>query len=291
MSRDAVEICGGDAQAVIAPYGAELLAWRCNGHERMWARDDAIWKRVSPVLFPVVGWCRNSQIRVAGQAYPMGVHGFAAECVFEMAAKTTSSVTFVLRDNSNTRQHFPFSFELAVTYRLAMGSLSIDMHVRNTGDAVMPYACGVHPGFRWPLTGADRQNHKIEFASEESPDIPVIAPGGLFSTRTRRIPLSGRVLELDDRTFSHEALCFLNARSQSLSFIAPGGERLIVAFEGFPHLALWSRPGAPFLCIEAWTGHGDPVGFEGELRDKPSMIGLEQGKERRHRAIFSIISA
>ena len=52
--------------------------------------------------------------------------------------------------------------------------------------------------------------------------------------------------------------------------------------ENFPHVVLWSRPGAPYLCIESWTGHGDPEGFAGELADKPSMIALAPGAEGRH---------
>jgi len=50
-----------------------------------------------------------------------------------------------------------------------------------------------------------------------------------------------------------------------------------MALDGFPHLALWSKPGAPFVCMEAWTGHGDPVGFSGDLADKPSMRLLAPG--------------
>ena len=66
------------------------------------------------------------------------------------------------------------------------------------------------------------------------------------------------------------------------------GLRLRVDLEDFPHLALWARPPAPFLCIEAWTGHGDPVGFAGELADKPSMRLLPPGATARHTARFSL---
>jgi hypothetical protein len=40
------------------------------------------------------------------------------------------------------------------------------------------------------------------------------------------------------------------------------------------------------LCIEAWTGYGDPVGFDGALADKPSMIILPPGGARTHSATF-----
>jgi hypothetical protein len=49
---------------------------------------------------------------------------------------------------------------------------------------------------------------------------------------------------------------------------------------------LWSRPGAPFLCLEAWTGHGDPAGFSGDIFAKPSMQSLFPGESARCAATF-----
>ena len=57
-------------------------------------------------------------------------------------------------------------------------------------------------------------------------------------------------------------------------------------YPSFTHAALWTRPGAPFLCLEAWTGYSDPEGFEGELIDKPGMRTLKSGARARHEARF-----
>ncbi len=38
--------------------------------------------------------------------------------------------------------------------------------------------------------------------------------------------------------------------------------------EDFPHFAVWSKRGAPFVSLEAWTGHGDPDGFDGDIHGK-----------------------
>ncbi len=48
--------------------------------------------------------------------------------------------------------------------------------------------------------------------------------------------------------------------------------------EKFPWLGIWSKPGAPFVCIEPWYGHADPVGFEGDFLAKPEIIRLPEGK-------------
>jgi hypothetical protein len=93
----------------------------------------------------------------------------------------------------------------------------------------------------------------------------------------------GDRLPLDPDLFRDDALVFLGARSRRWSFAAPSGAAIEMRVDGFPHLALWTKPGSPFLSLEAWTGHADPDGFAGELVDKPSMIRLPPGGERRHR--------
>lgn len=64
-----------------------------------------------------------------------------------------------------------------------------------------------------------------------------------------------------------------------------------MAFPGFPHAALWTRPGAPFVCLEAWTGYSDPEGFDGDLVEKPGMRALEPGARSRHDARFDYAPA
>jgi galactose mutarotase-like enzyme len=102
----------------------------------------------------------------------------------------------------------------------------------------------------------------------------------------RPIPLRDRDLPLTDALFANDALCFLNCASRSLAFIDASGASIIMEYPGFSHAALWTRPGAPFICLEAWTGYSDPDGFAGDLIDKPGMRALEPGARVRHEARF-----
>ncbi|AVO46554.1 aldose 1-epimerase family protein [Phreatobacter cathodiphilus] len=264
-------------RAVVSPLGAELKAWSVDGNELLWPGDAAWWSASAPVLFPIVGWARDGMIRVDGVARPMGVHGFAAASRFRQVAGDGAASTLELGADDATFAIYPFPFRLSVTHALTDAGLVTELAVANEGDRPMPYALGLHPGFRWPLSGNRRAGHAVIFAEPEEPSVPVIAPGGLFSPERRPVPLDGRGLALTDALFAAEALCFLGARSTSWTLEAPDGARLTMALEGFPHLALWSKPGAPFVCLEAWTGHGDPVGFSGDLADKPSMRLLAPG--------------
>ena len=175
---------------------------------------------------------------------------------------------------------------LAVEYRLSGDALAVAIEVANPGAAPAPYACGLHPGFRWPLGAAGREGALVRFDRLERPEVPRLAPGGLIRTTMRPIPLHGRDLPLTDALFAHDALCFLECASRSLAFIDASGASITMECPGFPHAALWTRPGAPFLCLEAWTGYSDPEGFEGELIDKPGMRALEPGTRARHEARF-----
>jgi galactose mutarotase-like enzyme len=280
---EAVEISFGDARAKIALRGAELKSWSVARQELIWQGDETFWPDSAPILFPVVGWTRDG-IMVEGRRYPLGLHGFARAQDFTLAEQEANRVVFRLGANPATLALFPFEFELRIEYALKNNILKIIVHVKNEDSKVLPYACGLHPGFVWPLPGAEGP-HVIRFDQAERASVPVIAPGGLFSTQSREIPLQGRELALTPALFE-EALCFLDARSVGLDYCAQNGPRLRMELENLPHIALWSRPGARFLCLEAWTGYGDPEHFDADIFAKPSMRRLNPGESARSAATF-----
>jgi galactose mutarotase-like enzyme len=288
QARDLIRLEAGEARAEFSPLGAEARRWSIAGQDLLWRPDPTVWPRVSPVLFPIVGWARGARIRVGGRSYAMGVHGFAADSIFCVAERSERRVEFTLAHDERSRRIYPFAFALTVAYALDETGLTTQIVVANLGDSPMPYACGVHPGFCWPMCDGERARHRVEFETEEDPLIPEITADGLFSTGRRIAPLRGRSLALDDELFAREALCWLDAKSRALALDNGAGQALRIEAVGFRHWALWARPPAPFLSIEAWTGHGDPEGFAGELADKPSMILLAPGERRTHCASYAL---
>ncbi|WP_119390907.1 aldose 1-epimerase family protein [Taklimakanibacter lacteus] len=278
----------GNARASIAPLGAEWRSWSVNGRDLLWNGDPAWWSQTAPILFPLVGWSRNGEIRVDGRRITMPVHGFASKSQFTVAEQGPDHVRLALASSAETMAIFPFAFRFAVRYQLGDNALRVELAIENPGERDLPYACGLHPGFRWPFAGGDSTDYAILFEADEDPEVPVIAPGGLFSAKRRKTDLDGRCLRLSPETFAAEALCFLNVRSRSVRFEAPDGSAIAMRTEDFPHYALWSRAGAPLLSIEAWTGHGDPEHFEGDIFDKPSLRRLAPGNAAAHAAVFSL---
>jgi galactose mutarotase-like enzyme len=276
-----VALAQGEARLRVALHGAEARAWSVGGVELLWPGDPAIWPEISPILFPVVGWTRDGA-RVAGRQYDLRLHGFARALTYDIERQEADLLRLVARDDAATRAVYPFAFALHVEYRLAGRALRIALEVTNSGDSAMPYACGLHPGFNWSGGG------RVRFAAPERAEVPVIAPGGLIGEGVRPIPLEGgTVLGLDDPAlFARDALCFLDPASPSLRFERADGSAVEMERGDFRHMALWTRPGAPYLCLEAWTGFSDPVNFAGDLFEKPSMRVLAAGESARHAAVY-----
>jgi galactose mutarotase-like enzyme len=280
-----ISLANGAARAEIALLGAEARVWRVAGRDLLWPSDPAIWADISPILYPVVGWTRDGE-RVDGRHYDLGLHGFARFEPFAVEATGSDFARLALTDNERTRAVYPFAFSIAVEYRLGVDTLDVAIEVANPGGRPAPYACGLHPGFRWPLAGIRREGALVRFEKTERPEVPELAPGGLVRQTMRPIPLEGRDLPLTDDLFALDALCFLNCASRSLAFIDASGASITMDFPGFPHAAMWTRPGAPFVCLEAWTGYSDTEGFEGDLIEKPGMRALEPLARVRHEARF-----
>ncbi len=284
---DAIQLThlSGDSAKILL-FGAELAAWRARGVDMIWAKDPKIWDQSAPVLFPVVGWTREGSVRVDGRTYPLALHGFAWKKRFEIAERRDDYLRLALVDDDETRALYPFAFRFEVEFRLHAGALENSLIVANIDSRPLPYACGLHPAFRWPLAGS-ASPHVIIFEKEERPNVPIIGQGGLFSKPIRKTPLVGRRLPLEPQMFARDALCFLNLASHSLVFDNGEGARLSVTLEDFPHVGFWTLPPAPYLCIEPWTGYGDPEDFCGDLYEKPSMRLLAPGERARHGAIFA----
>ena len=128
--------------------GAELQELTHIEHGNLiWKKDDAIWNRYAPILFPIVGRLVNDQYTLDGEVYAMRQHGFARDQVFEVLAHNETSVTLCLKANEDTRAQYPYEFELRVTYVLIGRLLKISHEVINRDAKDLLFSIGGHPGF------------------------------------------------------------------------------------------------------------------------------------------------
>ncbi len=83
---------------------------------------------------------------------------------------------------------------------------------------------------------------------------------------------AGEGLVLDDSLFQEDVVILDRFASRSLTYGAGVGGRIRVGFPDATQLGIWTKPGAPFICIEPWRGVADPQDFKGELPNKPGVF-------------------
>jgi galactose mutarotase-like enzyme len=229
-------------------------------------------------LFPIVGELAGGKYRLAGEVYHLSRHGFARGKRFEVVSSTATTALFRLKGDESTFPIYPFQFELDVRFAITGATLTVSSFVRNIGDTPMPASFGHHPAFRWPLPyGQDRAGHVIEFASDEPASIRRLNAIGLLKPDSYPTPVAHRRLVLEDALFEQDVIIFDQVRSRSVTYGAGSGPRIRVGYPDAPYLGVWTKPGAPFICIEPWHGHADPDGFSGDLTVKPGVFTVAPG--------------
>ena len=282
MARDEARVMldNGVLTVAIEARGAEPASLRRadTGVEYLWSGDPAWWSRRAPVLFPIVGRLRGDTATWRDREIRLGQHGFARDRRFDVAAHEASAARFDFADDAETRAGFPFAFRLAVTYRLAGDALEVGFEVTNPGDEELPFSIGAHPGFRCPLAAGDRfDDHEVEFAEPEWVRRHLV-DDGLIAEATEPVLDGERVLPLTPGLFDRGALVFTDLRSRRAVLRSRrSGRGVEVTFAGFPTFGIWSKPGAPFVCLEPWCGIADPVAASGRLEDKPGLVVLAAG--------------
>lgn len=279
---DWVSIASGDLTAQIDPLGAQLSLLRDGGgRDLLWNGDPAIWKGRAPVLFPIVGALAGGSYRLDSKVYRLPRHGFARDRRFEIIHSTGASAQFELTADEATLAVYPFRFSLQIQFALDGTTLAVTTRVRNLGDQPMPASFGYHPALRWPLpAGLERSRHFIEFECDEPAPVRRLDTEGLLTPMPHPTPVSNRRLMLADSLFQDDVLIFDALRSRTLTYGADAGPRLRMSYPDTPYLGVWTKPGAPFICIEPWHGVADPQGFNGDFLAKPGVFMVPSGADR-----------
>ena len=274
-----VAVHSAELFAEISPLGAQLSTLRDSaGRDLLWNGDPSVWAGRAPLLFPIVGTLAGGSYRLGSKSYPLSRHGFARGKLFETLSATSSAAVFRLRADDATFALYPFRFELDVSFALAGATLSVTASVRNVGNEALPASLGFHPGFRWPLPfGQARESHFIQFEANEPAPVRRINSDGLLSAEPHPTPVVRSRLALADALFNEDVVILDQVKSRAVLYGAAEAPQIEIQFPDSPYLGIWTKPGAPFICIEPWQGVTDPAGFSGDLRQKPGIFTVAPG--------------
>lgn len=270
----------------VSSLGAETQAITTrDGRSWLWSGDAAFWAGRSPILFPIVGKAQDDILTIDGEAFKMGQHGFARRSEFVLAASEAAMCRHELAATAATKEIYPFDFLLAVEHRVDGACLTVAVEVVNRDVRAMPFGFGFHPAFVWPLPDASGRPHKVRLDNRSEPALARLK-GGLLNSNRLASPFRNGELVLDHAMFEEDAMIFPEGAGTGLSYGADGGPTLEFRFENLPNLALWTKPGAPYICVEPWHGMAADAGGSTELASRPYSQTLAPAA--RTRFAFSV---
>ncbi|GAA5525516.1 protein LacX, plasmid [Microbulbifer aestuariivivens] len=271
-----ISIANPHLSARIRLRGAELCSLNDTVRQRelLWRGDPAVWSGTAPILFPAVGRLRESGFRYRGQFYDLPIHGFAAARDFSIESRSPSAVTLRLSDTAATRAVYPFAFDLRVRFELIENTIRIDYAVTNPAAEPLIFSLGSHPAFALPAASMGEAAAQLHFDREEEGVCHRIRDGLLGDAEP--LCLAERRLMLRADTFAEDAIILRNLRSRRLSLYAAGERLLTFDTGGAPHLGLWAKPNAPYLCVEPWLTTDDSRDAPLEISAKPGFITLSE---------------
>ena len=271
----------GNVEIAVVDRGAELRSYKVDGEEFMWDRKPEFWAASSPVLFPFVGTIKNGAYSFNGKEYKISTrHGFARTEDFELVEKTENSLKFRFSSNKETLEKYPFEFELFITYTIVKNTLEIGYNVVNKNDSDMYFSLGTHPAFALNVNDDLKlDDYYLEFEKNETSQKYKLTNNGLVFDEKVDYLNNVNKIQITENVFDDDAIVFEGLKSEKVTIKNnKNSKELSVEYKGFPYIAFWSKPKAPYVCIEPWYGISDFENCTGKLEEKTGILKLENGE-------------
>jgi galactose mutarotase-like enzyme len=277
-----VTIKNNNITAIITTKGAELVSLKAKDREYIWEGNPAFWGKHSPVLFPIVGTLKNNEFQYSEENYSLSRHGFARDMDFKIKEQSESRVVFSLEGSESTFKSYPFIFELQLIYLLEGNRLTIQYEVFNKDNKELPFSIGAHPAFVLP---ENFESYSLSFEDDKTLTY-FLLENDLLSDKNEMINLEEHGMPLDYKLFERDALVFKQINSKSITINENSKPILKIDFKDFPNLGIWTKPKAPFICIEPWFGYSDTNNNSGNILEKEGIVIL--GTDKVFKCEFSI---
>ncbi len=260
---------------VIAKTGAELQSVRsADGTEYLWNGDPAFWAKRAPVLFPICSGLKNDEYHYEGKTYTLQKHGYARLALFEVERASDTEAVFLLRSDEQSREQYPFDYELRIGYRLVGTTVEIAYDVTNPSDKPLYMSIGSHEAYACP---EGIEQYEIVFPEAET---LYTTPEPFISNDRQLVIENSKVFPLREQDFAVDSLNFRDGtKSDSLILRhKETGRGVEVRYEGFEHMLFWQPYKAPFICIEPWCGFPDTVEHDGDITKKVGIHKVDGGE-------------
>ena len=266
----------------VSELGAEPKSLTTGSREWLVQHQNEDGTGFSPILFPIIGPLKNNEHQIDGKTYPMPMHGFAKNSIFQLKEKTENSMTLLFSSNEETMKMYPYAFQLAVTYTLEDHCFTTEYTIKNEDEKAMPFAIGSHIGF---CLNTEKENYTLVFDRnmENLEEVSLYNACAEFAFHENR-------LDIKDMFFKTGCISVGHPKSEAWTFINRVDQSSIAySSKDFPYLTLWSIPQRPFLCLESWSYRSCHFCDEQSISEFPEVCVLQKGEEKtfRYTLVFS----
>lgn len=271
----------GNVEIEVLSTGAELSSYKVYGKEFIWERNPEFWPNSSPVLFPFVGILKDGKYTFKDKEYSMTTrHGIARYEDFDLVEKGENFLKFKFSSNEETLKKYPFKFDFFMTYSIIDNSLEIKYEVINKSNGDMYFSLGAHPAFAMEINeNIKLEDYYLEFEKEETAQIYQLRTDALILNEKKDYLKNEKIIKLNKNIFDNDAIIFKDLNSTKVALKCNKNERkLTMDYGKFPFIAFWSKPAAPFVCIEPWFGISDFANCSGKLEEKTGILKLDKNK-------------
>ncbi len=268
-----VEIKNEHISIRINELGAEIKSLVCDGEKRIFEGDERFWMGSAPILFPICSSLCDDEYFYNGKRYTLPKHGYAKSSVFEVEEKGDDFITLLLRSNEESRKSYPFEYELRVTYRIDRKTLAVRYDVKNLTDGDMYFSIGSHEAYLCP---EGIEEYDVIFPTRETLKTTLIDKNG-FGYDKKDVITDSDTLSLKYGYFSFDALIFEDMKSREALIKHRYSDRAVrVKFPNTSLILFWTRPGAPYICLEPWCGLPDRFDTDKNFATKEGIIRIEK---------------
>ena len=271
----------GNVEIGVLSKGAELSSYKVDEKEFMWDRQPEFWAASSPILFPFVGVIKDGKYVFEGKDYEITTrHGFARNNDFELVEKGENFLKFKFSSNEETLEKYPFEFDFFLIYTITDNGLEIKYEVLNKTKGDMYFSLGAHPAFALDVNDDIKlSDYYLEFEKNETSQKYKLTNNGLVFDEKADCLNNENKLQITETLFDDDAIIFDDLKSEKVTIKnSKNSKELSVEYKGFPYIAFWSKPKAPFVCIEPWYGISDFENCTGKLEEKTGILKLENGE-------------
>ena len=275
MAQQISTIENGVLKVSISNVGATVKSVKdASGEEFIWRADPQFWAGSAPILFPICGGLNNDTYRYNRREYKLGRHGYIRFREFEVYEQKADEIVFLSRSDEETLACYPFEYELFVRFKLDESKLSTTYTVKNKSGVEMYFSIGAHEGYYCP---EGIEEYDVILPEAETLYSTVLEGNVLGNNKVRIIENSDRIALKYDY-FAVDALVFkdMKARSAVLKN-RNNGKAVKVTFEGCDYFLLWTKPDAPYICLEPWCGISDNKDTDKNFKTKEGIRQIAAG--------------